>query len=295
MGSGAELAFGNALGEITLALFTSLAPASALAFVFMELPLLGGALEPHRRTRLNKALSLPLVLCMAGLIASATHLGNPANALYVARGIGRSPLSNEVSAAVVFLACAAVVWLLGFSLKDRGGLQRTLMLLAIPLAAAFIGMSALSYSVETIAAWNTPYTPASIAVGAFVLSPAIASVGFAAAGGDRLAAKSGVPLVAVSAAAAIVLFAVYALQGVSLEHLGNFMYAAVDVVPHYGLMLAVYGALSTAGVVVLALSFRARAAHPLGMRITAAALLFAALFIMRFAFYLMHLTVGVGM
>ena len=41
---------------------------------------------------------------MVGLVASATHLGNPANALYVFLGVGRSPLSTEVFCAVVFLA-----------------------------------------------------------------------------------------------------------------------------------------------------------------------------------------------
>lgn len=294
MGSGAELAFGNALGEITLALFTSLAPASALAFVFMEFPLLGKALDPQYRARLGKMLSLPLVLCMSGLIASATHLGNPANALYVARGINRSPLSNEVSAAVAFLACAAAVWLLGFSLKDRCILQRAFIILSIPLAVAFVAMSARAYSVNTIVTWNTPYTLASIAVGALALSPAIALVGFTVAGGGRLAVKGSVALTALSSLAAIGLFAIYAMQGSSLEHVGNFMYTANETAPHYGLMLALHGILSAAGVVLLALSFRREARCLLGMRIAASVSLLAALFIMRFAFYTLHLTVGVG-
>ncbi|MFR1640267.1 MAG: DmsC/YnfH family molybdoenzyme membrane anchor subunit [Eggerthellaceae bacterium] len=43
--------------------------------------------------------------------AASTHLGNPANALFVFLGVGRSPLSNEVFCAVVFLPLAGVYWL----------------------------------------------------------------------------------------------------------------------------------------------------------------------------------------
>ena len=51
---------------------------------------------------------------MVGLVASATHLGNPSNALYVFLGVGRSPLSTEVFFAVVFLALAGLYWLVRF-------------------------------------------------------------------------------------------------------------------------------------------------------------------------------------
>ena len=51
---------------------------------------------------------------MVGLVASATHLGNPANALYVFTGVGRCPLSTEVFAAVIFLALAGVYLLYSF-------------------------------------------------------------------------------------------------------------------------------------------------------------------------------------
>lgn len=95
-----------------------------------------GHLDEKGRARLAHATVIPLLVSMVGLVASATHLGTPANALYVLTGVGRSPLSNEVErvkdlarrrkkqrvnhiAAVVSLvtgiiavaACAAVVYL----------------------------------------------------------------------------------------------------------------------------------------------------------------------------------------
>ena len=101
----------NALGEITLVLFTTLAPSGVMAFILMGLPLVRGGLNADVRQRIQRFLSIPLVTSMVGLVASATHLGNPANALYVFLGVGRSPLSTEVFCAVVFLALAGVYWL----------------------------------------------------------------------------------------------------------------------------------------------------------------------------------------
>ena len=102
--------FDTALGEITLVLFTTLAPSGVVAFICMGLPVLGRGASVVLRQRLNVFLGLPLVVAMVGLVASATHLGNPANALYVFLGVGRSPLSTEVFCAVVFLALAGLYW-----------------------------------------------------------------------------------------------------------------------------------------------------------------------------------------
>lgn len=73
---------------------------------------------------------------MVGLVASATHLGNPANALYVFVGVGRSPLSTEVFCAVVFLALAGVYWLYSFAERPRRGLQRGWMAALIVASGA---------------------------------------------------------------------------------------------------------------------------------------------------------------
>ena len=108
--------FSLAFGEITLVLFTTLAPSGAVAYLIMGLPVLVGRAQDEVARRLNRWSCLPLVVTMVGLIASATHLGNPSNALYVFTGVGRSPLSTEVFAAVIFLALAGVFWLYSFCL-----------------------------------------------------------------------------------------------------------------------------------------------------------------------------------
>lgn len=294
MGSGMDIALANALGEITLALFTSLAPASAVAYVLLELPLFKRDLLDDERLLLNKTLSLPLVLCMVGLIASATHLGNPANALYVIMGIGRSPLSNEVSAAVAFLACAALIWLIGFAEGRHRGLQRVLMVLIVPAALVFVGFVSFAYSVDTIITWDTPFVPASIVLGAFVLGPVIASIGMRIARLDARFARVGWALVAVSAVSAVALLVVYLLQMGELAQMRNYLYSVQDIAPEYGYLLVAYAVIALLGLVLQACSVAKRVAHPLAMSIASAMLILLALFLMRFAFYLFHLTVGLG-
>ena len=87
--------FDTALGEVTLVLFTTLAPSGAIALVLVAAVLLFSKLESTMRARISTFMCIPLVVTMVGLVASATHLGNPANALYVFLHFGSSPLSNE--------------------------------------------------------------------------------------------------------------------------------------------------------------------------------------------------------
>ena len=90
--------FDAALDEITLVLFTTLAPSGTIAFMTMTGILLGARFDEGMRARMNLFLCIPLVTSMVGLVASATHLGNPANALYGFMNVGSSPLPMRYSA-----------------------------------------------------------------------------------------------------------------------------------------------------------------------------------------------------
>ena len=142
--------FSVALSEITLVLFTTLAPSGAVAYLLMSLPVLSGRAAGDTARRLNQLTCLPLLVAMVGLVASATHLGNPANALYVFTGVGRSPLSTEVFAAVIFLALAGVYWLYSFAEHPRVGLQRGLLAAIDVAIVAFVSSVAFAYNVDTI-------------------------------------------------------------------------------------------------------------------------------------------------
>ncbi len=118
--------FSIALSEITLVLFTTLAPSGAVAYLIMGLPLLAGRATGDAARRLSRMSCLPLVVAMVGLVASATHLGNPSNALYVFTGVGRSPLSTEVLCAVAFLALAANTVVYGLLGAELQGMENAL-------------------------------------------------------------------------------------------------------------------------------------------------------------------------
>lgn len=114
----------------------------------------------------SRYLVIPLTLVITGLIASATHLGTPANALYVVTGIGRSPLSNEVAAVVAFLALGGIYWLAAF--RDDWTTTRRRLCLTIVTIAAVVACQAIAYAyaVDTVPTWNLPLMPASLWLGA---------------------------------------------------------------------------------------------------------------------------------
>lgn len=295
----------TALGEITLVLFTTLAPAGAMALLLMGLPILSGRASWAEVRRISTYLCLPLIVAMVGLVASATHLGSPANALYVFAAVGSSPLSNEVLCAVVFLMLGGLYWLYSFRRAPSPRLLR-LWIGAIDLAAlAFIASVGLAYSARTIISWNLWEVPAAIAANALMGGPLVALAGYAAGRCASLTNRRARHLIALAAIALTANVAVYGLQGVDLGNMGNAVASATDLVPAYGAAVAAFALLGAAGIVVAWRTTRdlptdgtppadAGRFRLVGRLCAAAALSLAAIFVMRFCFYLAHLTVGLG-
>ena len=302
--------FSVALSEITLVLFTTLAPSGAVAYLLMSLPVLSGRATGDTARRLNQLTCLPLLVAMVGLVASATHLGNPANALYVFTGVGRSPLSTEVFAAVIFLALAGVYWLYSFAEHPRVGLQR-ILLVAIDVAiVAFVIAVAFAYNVDVIITWSLPLVPVSLVLNSLFGGSLLALVGFAVAGYDP-GRRGMCVLLALAAAACAANVAVYGVLGWQLQGIENELVSAADLVAGYPAYLAAFAVLAASA---LALAWRAvirrggcRSSECQGDEgrsvsfkssraplAAASALAFAALFLMRFTFYMSHLTVGLG-
>lgn len=286
--------FDTAFGEITLVLFTTLAPAGVVAFILMGLPLLRSNLDEKARTRINVFLSIPLVTSMVGLVASATHLGNPANALYVFLGVGRSPLSTEVFCAVVFLAVAGLYWLYQFVQHPRVGVQRAWMVLAMVAGVVFVTAIAFAYHVETIVSWNSAYVPLALWLNALMAGPLLALFGLRVACGELVCGARMRAYVVVSAMAFAAGFVVYTLQGAGLSQVGNAFLTAADLVPCYGFMVVAYAVLGLVAVGIDAVAVFGRGALTPVRTGVAVALVLVGIFIMRFVFYMMHMTVGLG-
>lgn len=145
-----------ALHEITLVLFTTLAPAGSFSCCLLSA---FGLVYPKYALRFDRVLWFAHGLSLLGLILSATHLGNPDNAVFVIMHAGTSPLSNEVIAAVVFYGICGVLWL--FSFSSRSPQQRLFPVITFILRVGvilsgliFIHTIAFAYNVPTIQSWS---------------------------------------------------------------------------------------------------------------------------------------------
>lgn len=287
--------FATALNEITLVLFTTLAPSGVVAYVLMGLATFAPSLDAEKRQRLNAYLGIPLVVSMVGLVASATHLGNPANALYVFLGVGRSPLSTEVFFAAVFLALAGLYWLYSFAEHPRLGLQRVWLVVAMVAGLVFVVAVAFAYAAETIVSWYTVYVPLNLLLNSLVGGPLLAVAGLVAAGWEPVRGRFGRVLVVLAAVALAANVVTFGLQSADLPTIENSFVTAAELVPYHGMMIAAFGVLGMAGIGINASALFGSARLTVARATVAALLVFVGIFIMRFAFYMMHMTVGLGL
>ncbi len=283
----------TAISEITLVLFTTMAPAGAVAYVIMAFRIFSDPTKAVAK-RIKPFLSIPLVVAMVGLVASATHLGNPSNALYVLLGVGSSPLSNEVVCAVAFLGLAAGYWLYSFTQVDRPAFERVWICLIAVASVLFITAVGMAYSVDTIVSWDLPLVPVnqwfSALVGGFVL--ALASLGISRV--DAIDARDARHLLI----AAIVIFAISILcqvvQGSQMQGLENYRASMNDLLGWYLVYVVVYAICGGSGLLVLGTA-RLRGRSVLQKRVLVGTILvFAGIFVIRFAFYMAHMTVGLS-
>ena len=300
--------FDTALSEVTLVLFTTLAPSGAVALVLVAAVLLLPKLESTMRVRISMFMCIPLVVTMVGLVASATHLGNPANALYVFLHVGSSPLSNEVVSAVGLLAFSGLYWLYSFSAKPFVWLQRLLLTMIVAAGVAFVTMVSLAYSVDTIVTWSLPTVPISLWLNALMGGPLLAAITLYAAQWRALAGRFGLLLMAAPFVALAANMVVYIVQGRLLNGVANSVVVAADLVPLYHTMLLAFALMCFAGCMLAAFTMHAVSREAVAhggrelalskrvlVRLLASCLLvFAGVFVMRFAFYMMHLTVGLA-
>ena len=286
--------FPTAFSEITLVLFTTLAPSGALAYVLANLPIAFGRATDEEREHLDRSSWLLLAVTMVGLVASATHLGNPSNALYVFTAVGKSPLSTEVFCAVVFLALAGVYWLYSFAERPRRRLQRAAVIATNVAALAFVAATAFAYNVGTVPTWSHPLVPISLFANALMGGPVLACLGFAAARFELGRAPWGGRLLGLSAAALAANLAVYAVMAVQLAPVSNELASVPELVPNYAAFIAAFAVLAAAGLFVGFRGLRARGRSLVVRMACASALVLAGLFVMRFTFYMSHLTIGLG-
>lgn len=286
--------FSTAWGEITLVVFTTLAPAGSVASGVVGCAILTPKTDEITRKRLNNFLGIPLAITLVGLVLSTAHLGNPSNALYVLTGVGRSPLSNEVASAVVFLTLLGLYWLYGFSEHPRKALQRIWLGCALLAGLVFLVAVAFAYDIDTIISWNSVYVPINLVLSAAFGGCLLAQVVFVLAHYDQI--QKGVHrfLLGGASCAYLVNIIGFVGQGVSFSHLANGVGTADTFIPYYVSMVCGFGILGAVALFMMAWAFHQQKKRLLWWVGLAVFIAFLGIAFMRFAFYLIHMTVGIS-
>lgn len=281
----------SGLDNLSLALFTALAPAGVVAFIVLASARVLTA-DHDRAVRIDRVIALPFAVALLGFIASATHLGTPANALHVFAGVGSSPLSNEVLAAVVFLFLTGSYWMVAFKINFPDMLAKPWLIVACLAGIALLGCTSQAYAVRTVPTWNTPYTPANLLL-AGLFEGAVLSQLFLTAANVPLR-RAGAVLTGFAAGGFVANIAVMIAQNTALGTIANNEFAATALAPGYSLVIALYALAGLAAVALDGWAIRAATSERARLiaRIIASVLAFCAVFAARTVFYSLHMTVG---
>ncbi len=230
-----------ALNDICLAAFTTLAPGATLAYVVLACTLLLGKLDSRLRQRIESWLIVPLAVATVGLVASATHLGTPSNALYVFRTVGSSPLATEVFSAVLFLGTSCSYWLGCIYIEGHKALRSLWLLASIAAAVLFIVGTDLAYAMPTVITWDTVLAQAILPCTALACMTPLALLIYTCSGytskAGLMRALAGISLIATVASCALMV-AQYAELGTQRNAFGT----AAELVPLYPAAIALFGA-----------------------------------------------------
>ena len=172
----------TAFAELPLALFTTLAPIGANAFIVLFIAAFAGKLNEDQLKKLDKFSVIPAVVVLVGFIASIFHMANPAGAIGVLSHIGTSPLSNEICAGIVFVIVMAVYVIMALAGKLGEGARKGLLAAVSVLAIVFTIFCGMAYMMATIISWNTPFTIIQVLGFGLVGGSALGSLTLALAG-----------------------------------------------------------------------------------------------------------------
>ena len=252
--------FDGGFSATSLAVFTALAPAGAVAFACLAAFLLVNRSQSRDwRDVLAHLLFSPLAIAWAGFIASATHLGTPANALHAINGLGRSPLSNEVVSAVAFLFFAGMAWMYSYREKPKASVMNGLLAISIVCVIVMLFHTSFAYSIATVPTWDTWLTPVNLCATALL---------------------SGTVLLV--------------CHMNFLGTVGNNVTLASALVPNYGWLIAVHTALAACGLAFQLHGLRLSTSRTRGLVFSAigCAVVIIAALLARFPFYDAYLSVG---
>lgn len=281
-----------ALNELPLALFTTLAPMGAGAFVALACALFTTTFSDEQLRKIDRFMAIPLIVVLAGFVASFFHLASPLHAPLVFAGVGSSPLSNEIVAGCIFTVLAVVYWIMGVTGKLPASARKGFAAVVAVAAIVFACFTGLAYVMDTIASWNSPLVPVQFAGFALTGGMALGALVLTLAGALDDAAKGSFKTVALAVVAAGVVLAVAAfcahVMGVS--GLSNALENGADLVSGVTSFVVLAAVLLAASGVATVLAVRGMS--PMALSLAAVVLAVAGIFVARLVFYAVQLSVG---
>lgn len=280
------------MAELPLALFTTLAPVGAGAFIALAVAFFTTKFSDEQLKKIDRMTTIPVVVLVAGFICAFFHLASPMHAFGVFAGVGASPLSNELLAGVVFAVLAIVYWIVALAGKLGEGARKGFAAVVAVMAIVFACFTGAAYMMETIASWNTPMVPVAVLGFSLLGGICLGVLVLALSGALEDAAKGGFKMAALAVLIVGLVLGVAGLlvQVMSVFGMGNAMVDGADLV-------AAASAPMWIGVVCMVV---AAAAAFMALRNTKSTALAAAapvlaivgVFAARLAFYAVQLSVG---
>lgn len=280
------------MAELPLALFTTLAPIGAGAFIALAVAFFTTKFTDEQLKKIDRMTTIPVVVLVAGFICAFFHLASPMHAFGVFAGLGASPLSNELLAGVVFAVLAIVYWIVALAGKLSEGARKGFAAVVAVMAVVFACFTGAAYMMETIASWNTPMVPVAVLGFSLLGGVSLGVLVLALSGALEDAAKGGFKMAApvVLVVGLVLGIAGLLVQVMSVSGMGNALVDGADLV-------AAASAPMWIGVVCMVVAAAAafmalRNSKSTALAVAAPVLAVVGVFAARLAFYAVQLSVG---
>ena len=280
------------MAELPLALFTTLAPIGAGAFIALAVAFFTTKFSDEQLKKIDRMTTIPVVVLVAGFICAFFHLASPMHAFGVFAGLGASPLSNELLAGVVFAVLAIVYWIVALAGKLGEGARKGFSAVVAVMAVVFACFTGAAYMMETIVSWNTPMVPVAVLGFSLLGGVSLGVLVLALSGALEDAAKGGFKMAALVVLVIGLVLGVAGLlvQVMSVSGMGNALVDGADLVTAASAPMWI-GVVCM--VVAAAAAFMAlRNSKSTALAAAAPVLAIVGVFAARLAFYAVQLSVG---
>ena len=280
------------MAELPLALFTTLAPIGAGAFIALAVAFFTTKFSDEQLKKIDRMTTIPVVVLVAGFICAFFHLASPMHAFGVFAGLGASPLSNELLAGVVFAVLAIVYWIVALAGKLGEGARKGFAAVVAVMAIVFACFTGAAYMMETIASWNTPMVPVAVLGFSLLGGVSLGVLVLALSGALEDAAKGGFKMAALAVLIVGLVLGVAGLlvQVMSVSGMGNALVDGADLVAAASAPMWIGVVCMVVAAVAAFMSLRNSKSTALAA--AAPVLAVVGVFAARLAFYAVQLSVG---